>query len=123
MLKGFPCRVSDYSTAKPGKHGSAKATIVGIDIFTGKKYEDGGPTASNIMVPEVSKKEYEVLDVNEDGYASLNNEETGQLKEDLKVEDPVLLTYFKENIEAGKTVYASVIAAVGKERIVEGRVK
>lgn len=29
MLKGHPCKVIEYSTAKPGKHGSAKATIVG----------------------------------------------------------------------------------------------
>jgi len=29
MLQGHPCKVTDYSTAKPGKHGSAKATIVG----------------------------------------------------------------------------------------------
>jgi translation initiation factor 5A len=55
MLKGFPCKVTEYSTAKPGKHGAAKATIVGNDIFTGKKYEDGGPTSSNIMVPSVAK--------------------------------------------------------------------
>jgi len=40
MLKGFPCKVVDYSTSKAGKHGHAKATIVGVDIFTGnyKKY-------------------------------------------------------------------------------------
>lgn len=56
MLKGFPCKVTEYSTAKPGKHGAAKATIIGNDIFTGKKYEDGGPTSSNIMVPSVTKQ-------------------------------------------------------------------
>ena len=33
MLKGHPCKVMEYSTAKPGKHGSAKATIVGISII------------------------------------------------------------------------------------------
>ena len=38
MLKGHPCKVTEYSTAKPGKHGAAKATIVGTDIFTGKKH-------------------------------------------------------------------------------------
>ncbi len=38
MLKGYPCKINEYSTAKPGKHGSAKATIVGNDIFTNKKY-------------------------------------------------------------------------------------
>ena len=60
MLKGFPCKVIEYSTAKPGKHGSAKATIVGLDIFTNKKYEDSWPTSANVRIPIVSKKEYEV---------------------------------------------------------------
>jgi len=55
MLKGFPCRITEYSTAKPGKHGSAKATIVGLDIFTNKKYEDTAPTGANCLVPEVVK--------------------------------------------------------------------
>jgi translation initiation factor 5A len=31
MLKGHPCKVTEYSTAKPGKHGSAKAAIVGTN--------------------------------------------------------------------------------------------
>lgn len=55
MLKGFPCKVSEYSTAKPGKHGSAKATVVGIDIFTNKKYEDTAPTSANARVPIIKK--------------------------------------------------------------------
>ena len=37
MMKGeFPCKVVSFSTAKPGKHGSAKAMITGKDIFTDK---------------------------------------------------------------------------------------
>jgi hypothetical protein len=28
---------------------------LGVDIFTNKKYEDGGPTASNMSVPIVNK--------------------------------------------------------------------
>ena len=55
LLKGFPCKVTDYSTAKPGKHGSAKATIVGVDIFTNKKYEDTAPTSAGMLVPIVNK--------------------------------------------------------------------
>ena len=58
MLKGFPCKVTDYSTAKPGKHGSAKASIVWIDIFTNKKYEDTCPTSANVLIPTVTKQEY-----------------------------------------------------------------
>ena len=39
MIKGHPCKVASFSTAKTGKHGSAKAMITGIDIFTAQKYE------------------------------------------------------------------------------------
>jgi translation initiation factor 5A len=53
MLKGFPCKVTDFSTAKPGKHGAAKAAIVGHDIFTNKKYEDTAPTSATLYVPNI----------------------------------------------------------------------
>ena len=36
MKETFPCKVVNMSTAKPGKHGSAKAMIVAKDIFTDK---------------------------------------------------------------------------------------
>ena len=39
MIKGKPCRVVSMATAKTGKHGSAKAMITGIDIFTAQKVE------------------------------------------------------------------------------------
>ena len=84
MLKGFPCKVTDYSTAKPGKHGSAKATIVGLDIFTNKKVEDTAPTSATMQVPNVTKKEYEVADISEDGFVALILED-GSLKEDIKI--------------------------------------
>lgn len=71
MLKGHPCKVTDYTTAKPGKHGSAKANIVGTDIFTGKKYQDSFPTSQTVYIPIVNKIEYEVADVSADGYVSL----------------------------------------------------
>ena len=38
MLKGHPVRVVEVSHSKTGKHGHAKASIIGIDIFTNKKY-------------------------------------------------------------------------------------
>ena len=34
IMKEHPCKVVSFSTAKTGKHGSAKAMITGIDIFT-----------------------------------------------------------------------------------------
>ena len=32
MIKGFPCKITETSTSKPGKHGSAKVILKGTDI-------------------------------------------------------------------------------------------
>lgn len=68
MMKGeFPCKVVSFSTAKPGKHGSAKAMITGKDIFTDKQYEETFGTGDMIPRPLVSKHEVMCVDANEDG--------------------------------------------------------
>ena len=55
MIKGRPCKVVDFSTAKTGKHGSAKAMVTGIDIFTSNKLECTFSTGDNVDAPIVNK--------------------------------------------------------------------
>ena len=42
MIKDHPCRVTSFSTAKTGKHGSAKAMVTGknylLDIYPGYRH-------------------------------------------------------------------------------------
>ena len=67
MLKDqFPCKVTAFSTAKPGKHGSAKAMITGKDIFTDKQYEETFGTGDMTPAPEVSKTEFTCMNINDD---------------------------------------------------------
>jgi len=73
MLKGRPCKVVEMSTSKTGKHGHAKVHLVGLDIFTNKKYEDLCPSTHNIDVPNITRSDYTLLDI-EDNFASLMNE-------------------------------------------------
>lgn len=126
MLKGYPCKVTDYSTAKPGKHGSAKATIVGIDIFTNKKVEDTAPTAATVQVPIVTKTEMEIADVGEDDFVSAIRED-GDLYATLKLptEDEETYNTLKKMWEdrGEKQVFFTVLRAVGKEKWVSGRYK
>merc|ERR1719171_2775399 len=71
VIKDRPCKVVETSTSKTGKHGHAKVHMVAIDIFTGKKMEDLCPSTHNMEVPNVSRKDYQLLDVSDDGFLSL----------------------------------------------------
>ena len=68
MLKeDKPCRVTAFATAKPGKHGSAKAMLSGKDIFTDKMYEETFGTGDMTPAPIVEKTEYMCISA-EDGF-------------------------------------------------------
>ena len=127
MLKGFPCKVIEFTTAKPGKHGSAKASIVGIDIFTNKKYEDSYQTSATVQVPVIKKVEYEVADVNDDDDFVSAIIEDGTLKADLKLgreDDETYHNLWKMWLERGeRLVFFTLLAAVGKEKYISGRYK
>ena len=128
MLKGHPCKVNEYSTAKPGKHGSAKATIVGADIFTNKKYEDTAPTSSTMQVPNVTKQELEVADLDEDDFAHCILDD-GSLKSDLKIptmeQDEEIHKELTKcwNDRGEKQVFFTVLKACGQEKFVASRYK
>ena len=86
MLKGFPCKITEISTSKTGKHGHAKSNITGLDIFTGKKYVDLSPTSHTMYVPVIKNTEWELCDIDDENYCSLIDE-NGTMKEDLKLPD------------------------------------
>ncbi|MEF8856972.1 MAG: translation initiation factor IF-5A [Haloplanus sp.] len=66
MMEGSPCKINSYSTAKPGKHGSAKARIEGTGVFDGKKRSLSQPVDAKVWVPIVERKGGQVVSVSGD---------------------------------------------------------
>jgi len=118
VFKGRPCKVVELSKAKPGKHGSAKIHFVGIDIFTGKKYDEICPSSHMIEVPDVNKFEMVLVDITEDGYLSLMSEDGKDNREDIKLPAGELGTKIKAQFDEGKNLMLTVQASMGEESIV-----
>lgn len=88
-----------------GKHGHAKVHLVGIDIFSGKKYEDICPSTHNMDVPHVKREDYQLTDI-DDGFLVLMSD-GGDLREDLKVPEGDLGTQLRAEFESGKELLVS----------------
>ena len=63
LIDDVPCKINSYSTAKPGKHGSAKARIEAVGVFDGQKRSMSQPVDQKIWVPMIHRKQGQVIDV------------------------------------------------------------
>ncbi|KAK7577991.1 hypothetical protein V9T40_010196 [Parthenolecanium corni] len=116
MLKSRPCKIVDMSTSKTGKHGHAKVHLVGLDIFSGKKYEDICPSTHNMDVPHVKREDYQLTCI-DDGYLSLMSD-SGELREDLKIPEGELGAQLKADYESGKELLCTVLKSCGEECVI-----
>jgi len=111
------CKIVEMSTSKTGKHGHAKVHLVAIDIFNGKKMEDLCPSTHNMDVPNVSRSDYQLINISDDDFTTLLTS-TGDTKEDLKLPEGDLGKEIKDRFAAGEELMLSVIAAMGEEAVI-----
>jgi translation initiation factor 5A len=121
MIKGRPCKIVEMSTSKTGKHGHAKVHMVALDIFTGKKLEDICPSTHNMNVPHVTRKDYQLLDIDDDGFASMMDD-AGETKDDLKLPDDEVGEEIRKKHDDGVSFTVTVLSACGEEKLVGTKV-
>lgn len=61
LIDGEACRIVEYDKSKPGKHGAAKARVVGIGVFDSVKRSLVLPVSTNVEVPLIEKKSGQVV--------------------------------------------------------------
>ena len=90
--------------------------LVGLDIFTGRKYEDICPSTHNMNVPNVNRKDYQLVNI-EDGFTHLM-EDNGDMREDLKIPEGDLGKEIQSKFDNGDEFMCTVLKAVGEEQII-----
>ncbi|MEF8774613.1 MAG: translation initiation factor IF-5A [Halobacteriales archaeon] len=95
MIEDAAVEIRSYSTAKPGKHGSAKARVEGKGVFDGKKRNFSQPVDQKIDVPIIDRKQGQVVSVSGDDaqIMDLENYETFTMRQpedvDLSPDDEI----------------------------------
>jgi translation initiation factor 5A len=124
MVKGNPCKVTDVSTAKPGKHGSAKVILKGRDILTAKTYECTYHAGDMVDAPITTRIEYTLLNIDDGSLSMLTKE--GEMKEDVNYPEADHLLdvgkMMKSILDEGKKeCLVTVLGCMGKELVIECR--
>ena len=118
LLRGHPCKVKDVQHSKPGKHGHAKAKMLGIDIFTGKKYEDISPNHQTVFAPRVFQTEFLLMSIDRDNFCHMICDD-GTMRADVCAPR-------EENLQAALAkdeadVFITTLSAMGQEIIISSR--
>lgn len=110
MIDNVPCRVVEVEKSKTGKHGSAKARIVGIGVLDGVKRTIVVPTDAAVEVPVIEKFTAQVISVTRDNIQlmDLRNYQTFEIPSNY-VEDEA-----KGKLESGVQVEVWDIAGYRK---------
>ncbi|MBW3583048.1 MAG: translation initiation factor IF-5A [Euryarchaeota archaeon] len=103
-----PCRIISITTSKPGKHGSAKARIDAVSIFTGNKRSVVFSVTDKVYVPMIDKRKAQVLSISGD-HAQLMDTDTYDTF-DMEIPEE-----FRGTIQAGEEI--GYLEAMGRRMI------
>ncbi len=95
---GEPCRIVEYDTSKPGKHGSAKARIVAAGVFDDQKRPHVGPVSMQVHIPLIDKRMGQIISITDSGIQVMDSESFETIDITL-VEDEI-----KDKIQQGQDI-------------------
>lgn len=83
-------------------------------LLIDRKYEDLSPSTHNMDVPNVSRQEYALLNI-DDGFLSLMLAD-GSMKDDVKLPEGELGEKLEEEFDEGKELVVTVVSSMGEEQ-------
>ena len=95
---GEPCRITEYDTSKPGKHGAAKARIVGMGVFDDQKRPHVGPVSMQVHVPLIDKRPGQIISMSDSNIQVMDMETFETIDVNMVDEE------IKEKLEQGQEI-------------------
>jgi translation initiation factor 5A len=95
---GEPCRITEYDTSKPGKHGAAKARIVGMGVFDNQKRPHVGPVSMQVHVPLIDKRPGQIISMTDSNIQVMDMETFETIDVDMVEEE------IKGKLEQGQEI-------------------
>lgn len=120
MIKGRPCKIVEMLTSKTGEHGHTMIHLVALDIFTNKKFEEFCPSTQNMDIPNVVRKDYQLVNI-DDGFLELMDN-SGEPKDDIRVPDDDIGKTIEQKFNDGEQFGVTILTAVGEEKAVGTKV-
>merc|ERR1712022_79668 len=125
--KTFPIRAGEVR-----KGGHAKADIVGLDVFTGKKYQDLSPTSHNMIAPVMFRSEWQLTDIEMPAGTMTLMDANGKQRQDLDLPKTTqgewsalsntIMTRFN-GLPGDKAAFCVVLKAMDTEQVIDLIVK
>ena len=116
VLKGRPCLIEVVSCSTEGKHRHSKCLVRGHGVFDGEKYEDVFPSTSSVQVPSVSRKDYELVSI-DDGFLTLRDLARGNKRKDIRLPEGKLGWEIMRRFNNDETFMVTTVKAMGKEKV------
>src|SRR3989344_1795301 len=96
IIDGAPCKITDTSVSRPGKHGHAKVNMMAVGLLDGKKRNLVMPGHDRVEAPIIEKKSAQILSVS-GNIAKVMDTETYET-EDMEIPEE-LQSQVKEGVE------------------------
>ena len=96
-----------------------KVNIVGKNIFDNTRLEMNVPSSSVVQVPIVTKKQYTLVDISEDGYVSMMDENSN-VREDIRINED-MYNKIKDKMYDNE-ILLTCMSAVGREEIIDYKI-
>jgi translation initiation factor 5A len=93
--------------------------MVTLDIFTGKKLEDICPSTHNMDVPNVKRKDYQLIGM-EDDFLTLMDD--GETREDLRIPEGEIGAEIKRAMDNETDILCTVLSACGEECVIATKI-